>query len=444
MLGPRLGVGAGVDQQTRHRPAHRGQGYGDARPGHTLDASQVNQRRRHHRSGRAGRHHALGTALTHLPAGHHERRAGLCAHRRGRLVAIADRVGGIDELDLRGHAAAELAFEFGHRAAQPHMHTTLAHRQHRAGDSLAGGAIAAHRVERDRYAVTGQRMERPVLGRNLAQRSDLATAVMTAVGACVMRSHRVMALRTVRQGRRRNAVRGAALVAPGLGRLFLGDCHLSREAYRPRVECRGASPSARPARRRRSRGPGRRRAPRRSAGRDLRSPRGTAPWRESPAPAHRAPMTPRSSPSASRYSLVSSGSTGSSPFAFWWYSVASTSTWSCAGSQAALAWALEVAAEPQPQVDAVGGRLNAQARVDDRHDRAVLRPPNSTESQRTGTTTSRDSPGCSRYRRRSRTAIELNSTGCARGRTRRWPDPATRRRGPRSVRVRGAPQTGTW
>jgi hypothetical protein len=106
VLGAGLDVGADVEKQDRfagQRQLHRQGG-----TLHSLEPAQPEGGGRHRRPGRAGADHRVGGVLGDVAGGEHDRGLGLGAHRRHRVLVVADPLLGRNDFDVLGAIEVEL------------------------------------------------------------------------------------------------------------------------------------------------------------------------------------------------------------------------------------------------------------------------------------------------------------------------------------------------
>ena len=259
------------------------------------------------------------------------------------------------------------------------------------------------------------------------------------------------------QAGRRDAVRRAPLVAPGLGDLSLGDGHESTEYTRRRgrlLQLPQLGPARRPRGRGRASGRGRRQAARRTPGTGRGSPRRHRIWRGRPST--RASRAHRSRSSwcwSSRYSQVSSSSAPGSGARG--VVLGGRHGDPRAGRlQTARARAGDLGREGQLQVQAVGRGLQVEPgrhrlRLDQivlaaQHDRVEV------ERQPDVARVAGLQPECAKVERFHTVRVDASgkrsgrATSAGSCRTRPWPGPCDPRSGPPAVRGRAARRPGTW
>ncbi len=181
VLGPRVGVRAGVEEDAR--AVARRDRDGDRGPHHAGQPPEVEQPGREHRAGVPGGHDRVGVVLRDRAHRGDEARVRLRPHRLGRLVGHLDHLGRLDERQ---------ALRVETRRAVENDVDPAGGSVERAEDHLAGRVVATERVDRD--AGHGRQALRSLE----AERLDLAALVRAAGRADAVRALRRPALRARR------------------------------------------------------------------------------------------------------------------------------------------------------------------------------------------------------------------------------------------------------
>ncbi len=208
VLRPRVGIGAGIEQDAR--ALARGQGDGDRGPHHPGQAAEVQEAGSQHGAGVARGDRRVGPAVGDGANAGDEARIGLGAHGLGGLVRHLDHLGRLDERQAP-------RVETG-RPEEGHV-DSVGRGGERPEDHLAGRVVATESVDGD--AGHGLRDVE-------AERFDFAALVGAARRADAVRALRRPALRARVDARSLELVRGTPLVAARLRCFPLGDSHGGR------------------------------------------------------------------------------------------------------------------------------------------------------------------------------------------------------------------------
>ena len=138
VLGPRVGVGAGVEEHAR--ALTRRQGDGDRRPHHPRQTAKVQEACGQHGAGVARGDRRVGAPVGDGANAGDEARVRLGAHRLGRLVRHLDHLGRLDE---RQAASVETG-----GAEERHVDSVRCGRE-RTEDHLVGRVVATESVDGD-------------------------------------------------------------------------------------------------------------------------------------------------------------------------------------------------------------------------------------------------------------------------------------------------------
>ncbi len=150
VLGTRVGVRAGVDQD--RRPASRRDRRGDGGPGDLGQAADLEQAGCEHGAGVPRRHDDVGLAVADSPAGCEQRAVALLTRRVCGLLVHADDLRRVHDLEVRRQRLDDL-----HRPEQNRL-DVVDLRRPRARDDLVRRPVAAHGVhsDSDGHAVLGR------------------------------------------------------------------------------------------------------------------------------------------------------------------------------------------------------------------------------------------------------------------------------------------------